>query len=71
MINELKECPFCGGTNTEIVPQTMWTGHKTTTYAYTLRHWCDFGVMTEVIMFKAKGKEELIKLWNTRKVLND
>jgi len=64
MSESLKPCPFCGGENTLIHENKMWTGLRTQILSVEVRHWCDDG--DGFLRIKGWDSEQAIKLWNTR-----
>jgi len=64
----LLPCPFCGGTDTLILPHKYWTGAKYTVLSVDIRHYCGDvrGQFNSVLTIRAKNEEEAINKWNSR-----
>lgn len=63
----LKPCPFCDGGETRFDEKTYWTGQRSETLSWELRHWCNgSGLDSAMITVRGKTKEEVINRWNTR-----
>lgn len=64
----LLPCPFCGGTETQIRPNTYWTGMKSLVMSVEIHHWCarEEGVRGSHIVIRAKTETEAIERWNKR-----
>ena len=65
MSEELKPCPFCGGTNTTTYESTFWTGQRSNLIYASIRHWCDNKPHGGFIELKAGSHDEARALWNT------
>jgi hypothetical protein len=67
-MSELLPCPFCGAGEFRIYDNTHWTGMRSVVVSVVLNHICirsESGLQCDM-GFKAKTKEDLIKIWNTR-----
>ena len=65
---ELKPCPFCGGSSTEVREKTMWTGMRSRLINVEVHHWCDTkaGTSRGHIEQAALTRADAIAAWNTR-----
>lgn len=73
MTDQIKPCPFCGGTGVEIEGKgQLWRGVKgySDPQYFTLRHHGSLNTGDEFdschVYFRARKEEDLIKYWNTR-----
>lgn len=60
---ELKVCPFCGGSEKIIFNEFK---HGSNIVSVELKHWCPKSPLSHIIKLKAKTKEDVINIWNTR-----
>jgi len=69
-MDELRECPFCGGSEFRIDDSgKVWTGQKyTDPTTYTVRHWCERkqGQPETVLSVRGKTRQDATDAWNTR-----
>jgi hypothetical protein len=63
---ELNPCPFCGGINTQVRENTIWTGMNHNVISVEVMHWCDDQQIKNLIVRKGKTREEAISDWNKR-----
>lgn len=67
-MTKLRECPFCGGTNTQVRTSTHWTGMRSEIISATVMHWCDRGdgQLQSTLQVKGRTEEEATCAWNRR-----
>lgn len=65
-IPELKPCPFCGEGETNFDDFKHWTGQRYVIVSVRLMHFCGNGSSQASIQFRAKTREEVVTIWNTR-----
>ena len=68
MDERLIPCPFCGAGETQIRPNTYWTGMRSQIISVEVRHWCEetTGVRGSSVTMRAQTEDEAIAKWNKR-----
>ena len=66
-MENIKPCPICKGTKTELIPRQYWTGMSYKPLSVELHHWCDKQedeFLKGSITIRAKTEEQAIEFWN-------
>lgn len=68
LVHDFLPCPFCGGTNTVIHKNPLWSGMSKDILSVSIRHWCIpiQGQPTRMIERIGRDMESAIKMWNMR-----
>lgn len=65
-LEELLPCPFCGGTETQIRPNTYWTGMSSMVMSVDILHWCKEDNLKTILRIKGRTEDEAKMKWNSR-----